>query len=62
MKEAFYLGIPESTAGDDKQEDENNDSNDEDDVGFPPFFPEVTQETSLAGDAVVAQLTRVIAP
>lgn len=61
-KVAFYLGIPESTAGDDKHEDKNNDGNDEDDVGFPPFFPEVTQKTSLAGDAIVTQLARVVVP
>jgi len=61
-KEAFYLGIPESTAGDDIHEDEDNDSNDEDNVGLPPFFPEVSQKASLAGDAVVAQLARIVTP
>lgn len=47
-EELFGLRIPEGAAGDEVNPDEDNHGHDQDNIGLPPFTPQVAQETSLA--------------
>lgn len=62
VEEFLRLGIPECTAGNEIDPDQNHHCYDQDHVALPPFPPEVPQQSSLARIAVVAQLGLLIAP
>ncbi|KAM1704290.1 hypothetical protein ACFX2K_026741 [Malus domestica] len=54
-EEFLRLGVLEGATGDEIDADEDHHSHNEDDIDPPPFFPQVSQKSSPAGIAVVAQ-------
>lgn len=61
-EEVLGLGVPEGATSDDVDPDEDHHGHYKDHVYFPPLFPEVPQQTGLAGVAAVAELGLVVAP
>lgn len=61
-KEVLGLSVLEGAAADYIDPNQDNHSDNKNHIGFPPFHPEIPQETSLARVAIVAQLGLVIAP
>ncbi|KAM2313575.1 hypothetical protein ACFX1S_026724 [Malus domestica] len=61
-EEFLRLGVLEGATGDEIDADEDHHSHNEDDIDPPPFFPQVSQKSSPAGIAVVAQEVLVIVP
>lgn len=58
----FSLGIFEGTAGNEIDPNQNHNCNNQNYVGFSPFVSQVSQQTSFARAAIVAELTLVVAP
>lgn len=61
-KEVLGLCILEGAAADYINPNKDHHSDNENHIGFPPFSSKISQETSLARVAIIAQLGLVIAP
>lgn len=62
VEEILCLGVLVGATGNEINPDKDNEGDNEDNVGLPPFFAEVGEEAGLAGVAVIAEVGLVIAP
>lgn len=56
------LGIPKGTAAKEINGNQSDESDDQNDIGSLPLFSECSQNASLAGVAVIAELSLVVGP